>query len=517
MFDLLTDPLIPTCVDGRADPDSLSLPAVFRELATDRVDQFPGLAPHQRQPFYQFLAQVGAIALHLDGRRNLPADEQTWRNLLAAIAPDHASTAWSLVVEDAGSPAFLQPPTRRFEDFRASIPTPDGLDLPVTAKNHDRKRELAVHATPDLWLNALLALQTAQGYSGRGQQGIARMNGGLSSRVLVDRRPDSRWGRRVSRAIRMLLHRRDEVLGSVPHLFRPTGGLALTWLRPWDDDASLSPEDLDPYFVEVCRRVRLTLRPDGGIVAHTRPSNLTRIGAKALKGHLGDPWVPLDQTKGEGVALTVSSRGLDYRLVQRVLLSGTTKRPLSLKLLPDETGQDAELHLQVLVRGQGKTEGLHERVIPLPHSVAEMLDVEDQDGESASLADLSEKMVGLAGKARKVLRQSILVYLQGPENPSFQKKDADADLVAYDRTVDASFFHHLFTAPVDDFDAAYLRWEEHLKREAVEVARSSWRRRSPPRARREKALAAAEAVLYGGLRKHLPGAFPTSDDRRTTS
>ena len=516
MFNLLIHSLVPVTSDGTRTV--LTLPELFSRLAGDSVDGFPGLAAHQRQAWYQFLAQLGAIALHRAGHDRLPEDPKQWQVLLTALTPDCAETAWSLVVEEPTSAALLQPPTGKIDAFTRAAETPDALDVLVTAKNHDRKQTQAFDGAPHLWLYALVTLQTTQGYSGRGNPGIARMNGGLSSRVLVDRRPGPRWGLRVDRAIRMLLTRRPDVQRRVSDdLYRFDGGLALTWLRQWDTDTPLRMAELDPFFIEVCRRVRLTATTKGRIAAFTRPANAQRVDAQAWKGNLGDPWVPINLGKAESSALTVSGVGFDYRLAQRILLGRESmKPPLALQELPSEKHENSEIHMTVLVRGQGKTEGLHERIIPLPRSIAAQLPFEDD--EVPTLADLSKNMIELAGEARKVLRQAVLVYLQGPEAPNFQKQDAATIVARYDRTIDAQFFRRLFAAPEIGTEEVHEDWQRFLRDEAVKLAKNSvWDRMAPPSARREKALAASEAVLLGGLRKRLPDAFPEHDAKEASA
>ena len=515
MFNLLIHPVVPVVCDGsRAE---MTLPELFSQLVGDSVDSFPGLAAHQRQAWYQFLAQLGAIALHRAGRDRLTEDPEQWKVLLTTLTPDCAQTAWSLVVGDPTKVALLQPPTRQIDVLTRAAETPDALDVLVTAKNHDRKQTQATDAAPHLWLYALVTLQTTQGFSGRGNPGIARMNGGFSSRVLVDRRPGPRWGPRIDRAIRMLLARRGDLQRQlIDDLYRFAGGLALTWLRPWDTDTPLRLAELDPFFIEICRRVRLTATAAGRIAALGRPANVPRVDAQAWKGNLGDPWVPINLGKADASALTVSGNGFDYRLAQRILLDRKSlKLPLALKELPGEKQEGSEIHMTVLVRGQGKTEGLHERIIPLPRAIAAQLQVEDD--EEIPLAELSKKMVELAGEARRVLRQAVLVYLQGPEAPNFQKPDAGTIVPRYDRTIDTEFFRRLFAVPEIGTDAVLEDWQRFLRDEAVKLAEESvWGRMDPPRARREKALAASEAVLFGGLRRRLPDAFPEHDAKEAS-
>ncbi len=511
MRNLLRDGIIPVRT-GRA-ADRVSLPELYVRLAADEVDAFPGLAAHQSPAWFEFLAQLGALAALHRGSGIPLHDAEAWSRVLAELAGDAGASAWNLVGDEPAQPAFLQPPTFRFGEYRRFATTPDGLDLLVTAKNHDRKQAQAVGGDPHLWLYALVNLQTQQGYSGRGQPGVARMNGGFASRVLVDRRPNDRWGARVERAIRMLVARRDDVFHSVDEaVYRAEGGLALTWLRDWDEDRMLTLSELDPYFIEVCRRVRLVPTDEGAVEARVRPAMKPRTDAKAFLGNLGDPWVPLDLRKSPPTALTVGAGGFDYRLMQRILFrSGETRKPLAFKALPGESGKNAEVHFAALVRGQGKTEGFHERVIPLPAAVALQFERDvDQDDET-SLEQLSERMVAHAGSVRKVLRQAVTVYLQGPENPNFKKPDAASVVTGFDRRTDEEFFKHLFAAPEAGYTPSELKWQRFLKNTAVELARDAWNRLSPPSARREKAQYVSEVVLFRGLRKQLPDAFPKAD------
>ena len=105
MHDLLTAPVIP--VARGADSVSVSLPALYAALAADEVDSFPGLAVHQAQAWYQFLAQLGALGQH-------------------ATAGGHAL----LMSATLGSLAWLPPPHCQ-ESVRARLRGQNGLDAPL--------------------------------------------------------------------------------------------------------------------------------------------------------------------------------------------------------------------------------------------------------------------------------------------------------------------------------------------------------------------------------------------------
>lgn len=523
MHDLLTSPLVPAVRAG--ERAAHSLPEIYAALMRDDVDSFPGLAAHQAQAWYQFLAQLGAIALHRAGRDAPPAEAGEWRGLIAALTPGCAATAWSLVVPDSAQPAFLQPPTRRFEDFKEFAAAPDRLDVPVTAKNHDRKRAAAIDSAPHHWLYALVNLQTTQGYSGKKHYGIARMKSGGSSKPMVDRRPGPRWGQRARRAVRMLLDRRKDVLRRAGNdLFRAEGGMVLCWLDPWDDDERIQPSRIDPYFIEICRRLRLEER-NGRIRAFNRKSTDRRVDAKGLNGNLADPWIPIIQGKEVAHALTVGAGGFDYRLTREILFARDKFLiPLALKELRDERHRDAEIHLAALARGQnGKTEGWRERIIPLPRTVAAQAIGEfdpDSDIEDRPLAKLSESMVKVAGRASDALKRAVRIYFQKPDDSKGRRTRrrpdaADVVIGRYDRVVDDRFFDCLFGAELTEagFRAAEERWQNFLRAEAEKLAREVWAGAAAPSARREKARAESELALYGGLRRRLPAAFPPG--RRT--
>lgn len=507
MYSLLTDPLLPVQTPRASCPALVSLPELYACLVDrpgDAVLSFPGLAAHQAPAWYQFLVQVGTLA-RLQTGGGEPHGAKGWEGALRALTPGVSESAWSLVAEP-DQPALFQPPTQRLDQFKLDARTPDGLGPLFRGKNHDVKRARQTSPEPHHWVYALVHLQTHDGYAGSMNHGVARMNGGLSNRVLVDRRPGPEWGRRVVRGIRMLLRRRQEILEGLWG-YRGRGGLKLLWLPSWDDDQSLPLTQLDPYFVEVCRRARLQV-DQGAVAFWKRPSRSPRVAAKVLKGNLGDPWVPVKSSAKGPSALTVSARGFDYRLCRRILFcSSEFTRAAALRELDDEVGQDSEIHLAALVRGQGKTDGFHERVIQLPASVHAAFDAlgDEEEDERLNLEQVSEAMVECAGHVRKVLRRTLLVYIQGPDGTDFKRPDAGPFLDRFDRAVDGRFFRSLF-ASVDSAKAEEA-WHEFLKREAVRVASRGWRYLSTPSMRREKARAASERALWGGLRKSVPLAF----------
>ena len=236
MFNLLSEPLIRVDA-GSAYPEIASLTHVYSALMRDEVESFPALRPHQRHPWHAFLVQLGAMAIDRAGLSEPPEDASDWLRLIQDLTPDWPDgDPWSLVVEDITEPAFMQPPASsadKISHYRNTVETPDALDILITSKNHDLKSSVAESGTANDWIFALVSLQTSEGFSGAGNYGISRMNGGLGCRPAFSITPSTRPGAHLRRDIEALLERRESLLDEYPFLDR---GVALLWTLPWDGD-----------------------------------------------------------------------------------------------------------------------------------------------------------------------------------------------------------------------------------------------------------------------------------------
>ena len=346
--------------------NQLSLAEVFAGMARGEIKGFSALRPHQRPAWHMFLVQLAALALWKSDQDGPPTDPDSWVAALRTLTPSHDDAPWTLVVGDDRKPAFLQPPVPDQPLKWTPVHTPDALDLLITARNHDLKQEVATSASAEDWIFALVSLQTTEGFGGAGNQGIARMNGGHSSRPMLGLAPASGasdtsidasawWARDVSALLTARKTGSAGVLGK-------QGGPALLWCLEWPEGEELSPADLDPWFIEVCRRVRLA-QSEGAIGARRSTSASTRVAAKAHKGNLGDPWVPVDKT---GKSLTLGVRGeFDYSRLTDLLFSGDWKVP---RLARPDANDDGDMLIvaEALSRGNNKTAGFKSRVIPAP-------------------------------------------------------------------------------------------------------------------------------------------------------
>ena len=366
-MNLITDPILTLAGGTKA-----SLPTLFAALARGEVSGYTALRPHQRPAWHMFLVQLGALTLWKAGRVHPPRDADTWAHDLRSLTRDHPDDSpWRLTVADRSKPAFLQasaPDGLKWSEES----TPDSLDMLITARNHDMKQAIARQATAEYWLYALVSLQTCEGYGGQGNNGIARMNGGSSSRPLLGLaptqgkdmsvNPSSWWARDVKR----LLAAREKC--GHGQLGTP-GGPALLWCLDWPEGQQLEIRTLDPWFIEICRRVRLT-ESDGYLSAQRATSKGTRIDAKALKGNTGDPWTPVQTASGK--SLTLGERGdFDYRSLCDLLFSGNWKKPLLACPGEDETGNMIVV-AEAFARGNSKTGGFKSRVVPVPGQVVSM-------------------------------------------------------------------------------------------------------------------------------------------------
>lgn len=471
-YSLLDEPLISVVECSTQTRRQLTLPGVFAALATDDIEDFPALRPHQRHVWHAFLVQVAALYLHRSGQSELPRDEGSWRSALLSLTPnDPDGAAWALIAPSE-RPAFLQPPVPggSLVGFK-TIATPDGLDMLVTAKNHDVKRRSMRDSRAEHWMFALLSLQTQEGFLGAGNYGISRMNGGFASRPSVGIAPSGAIGRRFSRDASRLVALRGRLLEEYD--FYPTnGGHALLWLIPWDGGQSISPKELDVFYVEICRRVRIVLTTDGRMQAVATGTKTSRIDAKSLKGRTGDGWTPLMADGESRKGLTIDADSLSYKKLVPILFprSSETGSPIRAPLQEISTTDDPSGLLVVargLVRGQGKTQGYRERRVPVSAAVRRFM-IERPSDTCAAIAN--DRIQDSSTVARKVLYPAVLTVFTAAPLDGERKRDDDTAkartgrvLGLFDRRVDQTFFEALAEEVDvhDDVDAAIAvrsRW-----------------------------------------------------------
>ena len=451
MHSILAEPIVRM---GKSDASHVeaSLPEVYAALMGNQVEAFPALRPHQRHAWHAFLVQLGAMAMHRAGLSEPPDDAETWCRIIGALTPDHPDDEpWQLVVDDITKPAFMQPPassTERAADYKSTVETPDELDMLVTSKNHDVKSAVAAQANVDDWVFALITLQTMEGFAGAGNYGISRMNGGLGSRPAFSLAPFSEGvGAHVRRDVIALLEWRPALLSEHP---MKDGGAALLWTIPWDGAPveALLINGLDPLYIEVCRRIRLISDADGQLHAIRTSSKAARIEGKDLKGRTGDPWTPVNGAR-EGLPLTLGPGGFTYKRITDYLVDWDHPRLLHPTQLEQRSKETMHLVARAMVRGQGKTEGYHEQVIPLRHKTVQAF---GRGGGVQELGDIARKRIEAVGTVQRILSHAIQVFAAKGDSDMVTKEHralARPWLNRLDEIVDARFFEAL----QDEFEA----------------------------------------------------------------
>lgn len=373
LMNLLTDEVLTITARDNDAREAVSLPSLLARMACGEVAGFPAMRPHQRPAWHMFLVQLGALAMWTTRQKDLPTQPDAWAEALRALTPDHADDApWRLVGPEATKPAFMQPPVPHVDSTGkglkwSPVETPDALDLLITSRNHDLKATIAKDAATEDWIFALVSLQTSEGYNGSGKYGIARMNGGASSRPMLRLAPAGERDMAIdhsaswARDVRLMLKDRTESGAAIGK----AGGEALLWCLAWPEGAQLEIRKLDPWFIEVCRRVRLS-QVGSQLTARSSTSRRERINGKAFKGNVGDPWAPVE-LRGRK-SLTLSGRSFTYELLHKLLYSGDWQVPLLAQASADDPN-DLVLVAEALSRGNSKTEGFKSRVVPVPRSV----------------------------------------------------------------------------------------------------------------------------------------------------
>lgn len=532
MYNLLTEAFITAAPLG-----ALTLPGTLAALSCDDVEDFPALRAHQGMFWHMFLVQLAALALHGAGETELPEDEEAWRYLLRRLTRNYPDDEpWCLVVDDWSRPAFMQAAVPDDMELKP-VPSPDALDLLITAKNHDLKQAVARRAEAEDWLFALVSLQTGEGFGGNGNYGIARMNGGSSSRPMLALAPLTGSGERYMaprhgawfrRDVRVLLDTRNDVLERIAIDYATSGGIGLTWLAPWPEGDQLRTRDLDIWFIEICRRVRLEAGT-GTLRAIRGTSKATRIDAKHLNGALGDPWAPMHKT--ENKSLTLGSGDFDYRRLTELLFSGDWERPILAELAQSDTpGQTLAVVAMALSRGNCITEGFKPRIVPLSGKVAMAL-----GPRRAELHELARKQIDTIIKFEDALRDALVLVaadrdFEKPEGKKAEEKKAEEKknkLYKYteparrqlDRYADEIFFGHLWarfaaqeTGP-DALHAEERAFAEKLWQRTLAIFEQALPSIPCTSFLRPRAEARARTRLYDSARKIFPELFQSQQQK----
>jgi CRISPR system Cascade subunit CasA len=162
-----------------------------------------------------------------------------------------------------------------------------------------------------------------------------------------------------------------------------------------------------------------------------------------------------------------------------------------------------QLVARALVRGEGKTEGYHERHVPISRRMRRLF-VEGATDEAAALAT---ERVRLAGELQdRVLKPALFTLFQnGADQIDYRDKEAELKaegfLKRFDRTVDVTFFEDLRDEIDQDDRVARDReraaWVKRLLDSAAGLLREAEASASRSTRRRFRASVRATDRFYG--------------------
>ncbi len=529
MHNLLSDPLIGVRTGG--GESYLSLPELLAALSAGRVEGYTRLRAHQCDPWHVFLVQLAASIQARFPSKALPTEPTYWRDGLLDLA-DGAETAWHLLVEDVTLPAFLQHPwtsweveatdfgakmTKGMPVYRPKATTPDELDVLVTAKNHDVKASRIGSSEPDAWVYALLTLQTTSGFLGQGNYGIVRMNGGFASRPIVAWASSLHPSQRFAAEVNALQKLRSETCRKFNYVQK---GVVLTWLTRWNRETyQYFLDQLEPWFIEAARAVRLRALANGSIIALGATSKTRQIGPETIKnGDVGDPWTPInvaDKKKKGRSAMTLSAEGFSpQRLADLLFENGFELTPLQ----HPQPGNDSGWFVaSCLVRGQGTTEGFHRIELPIPSRVCMAW---SNNSFRQSLGKLAQTLLNDAKDVQKALIAALTIFAEGgPDLADFTRDAVNKWLGKtskdFSRRWEAIYFPTLWRGADEDHEVVTQVWRQRLVDTAQALLDEAAARLPLISNRLWRARIKANDIWRGVLRKNylpMPSSAPIADE-----
>jgi len=269
---------------------------------------------------------------------------------------------------------------------------------------------------------------------------------------------------------------------------------------------------LEPWFIESARPIRLRAAEDGTLFALGATSQARQIGPKSLEnGDVGDPWIPInvsDKKKGRS-ALTLSANGLTPELLTNLLFRQGFELTALQEPLPGD--EPAWFVLSSLVRGQGTTEGFHRIELPVPPKARLMLLDEPQRG---SLGHLAQKLLGDAEEVQKALNTALTVLTEGGVEKADFKRVEDWIKTArkeFGRRWEALYFPALWRGAEEDHAAVRNDWQQQLVNAGQALLDEATERLPLPSNRTWRAITQAQHAWLGMLRKSsLP--FPKASE-----
>jgi CRISPR system Cascade subunit CasA len=480
MFDLLTDPVI------RVDGHRMSLTHLLAALAMDGVTDYPGIRAHQRDPWHVMLVQLAVVAVRKAGQTLMPTTPDAWHVLLAALTEGHPF-AWHLHAPEPDMPAFFQPPVNTTNGWDRCT-SPAAIDAMRGVKEFDLKIDGMTVAELDQWMFGLITLQTVTASNGPHYGQTSRVRGGYGGRLFVGL--DGTPGARFCRDAQVILSSWDTILADYPG-YRRDGGLALTWLVPFD--GIISMQKLDPMYLDTPRRVRLD---QYGALTTKSPGLRTLGKTVADTGRIGDPWTVLNQ---EGASLNVTS--LSYRVVAPII----TNQGVTPSLLQTPRQSDLApygVRMSVLTGGQpAKTTGFHERTVEISQRTYRVMQT-----KAPEVAKYTKERIEFLGIVQGAIRSAILRGRQVAHSIAAKSMSNATRILLenWSRDEDARFFPDLFAEIENETDGLAIRgeWIERVIKDGRAVVRRGCEAMFPSGGLYWQAIVQADGFYTAILNKH---------------
>jgi CRISPR system Cascade subunit CasA len=212
----------------------------------------------------------------------------------------------------------------------------------------------------------------------------------------------------------------------------------------------------------------------------------------------GDAWTPIDVEGGK--ALTITSNGFNYKLVSELMFGGKYQPPAAQNLSNYANEQGLIFIAQGVTRGQGKTEGYHERRVPISPKVRSLLAANQKE----PLARLATQRIAVIGEVRKLLWLALAVlFASGNSGDSSEGNKAKASKFSapLESSEDARFFDDLNEeVEAEDPIAQRLQWMLGLVGRAEAILKIAFDAGPRNGIQKYRAQSAALSRFHGGLR-----------------
>jgi len=212
-------------------------------------------------------------------------------------------------------------------------------------------------------------------------------------------------------------------------------------------------------------------------------------------------------TFGKLVGVTPSKAGFGYRQMTNLLDPQKVTEPLLAKLDDDDDREGLAFVAAALVRGQGKTEGLHRRTVRTGR--IEQIELFGDKTVLDRVGNVARIRSDEAAEAGRRLRRALFMLIQGgPDEVRFDDESAGRKaepwVRRFDGLVDRVFFDAALWAEAANDDGDHrLVWRERLRALADTVFLEAAETAPRTEMRRIRAIARGRAMLDGEMAKWL--------------